>query len=443
MGFCGFVFDTFFGVCSALALTVTTVTEFATYALHLNYSIVTNVYATACTVLSGVAYVIDCIIQTVVFIFMYVFDFLQEVFACVIALLVLLWHICVLTSKVFCLIFTGLESICVGILNGGVFLYSAICCAAKALGVSCVSKSDYFATLTQDAIAFVCSVLTYVGHFSKAVVIGIWYCLGYIPATIACIPEYVRDCLSKISLRIRMFSCSAFMNVNRDTYLGFLIVYLVCLAIYKIIKHLHNRGMTLFPFTFSLRRRPRNRQQGRNEVFAFDRGFESDLDIDDVDEGSAENEIEGYDDNDDSSDDAGSDTQTELTLSDNDSDSDSTVGSDSDVSLNSQTFSSENEDEIDIQLPAVRSQMPSRSSTPSRNTKDMNHEEFEREIERERERRKCVVCQDLNKSVLVLPCRHMCLCVVCANRIIRSEFFNCRICPLCRGRIESVINVYV
>jgi RING finger protein 26 len=185
------------------------------------------------------------------------------------------------------------------------------------------------------------------------------------------------------------------------------------------------------------------------DVFPFDPGFESDTDVDDGGEEDESGEDEDDMDGNGVGDDDGSETQTELTISDNDDDSESdsnTAGSDSTVSLNSQTFSSdESENEIDIQLPINEGgySLRSRSSTPSRVVKGMNPEDFEREIERERDKRKCVVCQDLNKSVLILPCRHMCLCVGCANHIVRSRFIERRICPLCRTRIERVMDVYV
>lgn len=49
----------------------------------------------------------------------------------------------------------------------------------------------------------------------------------------------------------------------------------------------------------------------------------------------------------------------------------------------------------------------------------------------------CVVCLDRTKNVVLLPCRHMCLCDACgvpSNAITH--------CPLCRVRILSRISVY-
>mmetsp|Transcript_29949 Transcript_29949/g.49539 ORF Transcript_29949/g.49539 Transcript_29949/m.49539 type:complete len:140 (-) Transcript_29949:37-456(-) len=49
----------------------------------------------------------------------------------------------------------------------------------------------------------------------------------------------------------------------------------------------------------------------------------------------------------------------------------------------------------------------------------------------------CVVCQENIKSVLILPCRHLCLCQGC------SEVLQLKTCPLCREKIESKIQTFV
>jgi hypothetical protein len=54
----------------------------------------------------------------------------------------------------------------------------------------------------------------------------------------------------------------------------------------------------------------------------------------------------------------------------------------------------------------------------------------------EDERRMCVVCQEEIKSVLLMPCRHLCLCKECSRRNEISK------CPLCREKISQKIDVY-
>jgi len=67
---------------------------------------------------------------------------------------------------------------------------------------------------------------------------------------------------------------------------------------------------------------------------------------------------------------------------------------------------------------------------------------LQQRLDQERERSLCVICQDQVKSVLVLPCRHMCMCVDCARTVVRGTHNQRRICPLCRGNIRVVMNVY-
>ena len=117
---------------------------------------------------------------------------------------------------------------------------------------------------------------------------------------------------------------------------------------------------------------------------------------------------------------------------DSDSDNESYAASESEMS------------EINIQLPDLNGPHDlRRSATPSRFTKNMSSDDLQKVIESEKERRSCVVCQDRSKSVLILPCRHMCLCVECGNHIARSRSHERRKCPLCRTRITTIMNVYV
>jgi hypothetical protein len=66
-----------------------------------------------------------------------------------------------------------------------------------------------------------------------------------------------------------------------------------------------------------------------------------------------------------------------------------------------------------------------------------------RALEQERDHRRCVVCQDQAKNVLLLPCRHMCMCAPCAQTITRTALIYRRICPLCRAPIEAIMSVFV
>jgi hypothetical protein len=52
------------------------------------------------------------------------------------------------------------------------------------------------------------------------------------------------------------------------------------------------------------------------------------------------------------------------------------------------------------------------------------------------EGRLCVICHDEQKSVLFLPCRHLCICRQC------SDIEQLEKCPLCRQTLEEKLHVY-
>ena len=46
----------------------------------------------------------------------------------------------------------------------------------------------------------------------------------------------------------------------------------------------------------------------------------------------------------------------------------------------------------------------------------------------------CVVCLDKKKTVLILPCKHLCVCSLCVKRLKK--------CPVCRKGIQKALDVY-
>ncbi len=61
-----------------------------------------------------------------------------------------------------------------------------------------------------------------------------------------------------------------------------------------------------------------------------------------------------------------------------------------------------------------------------------------RQLEQEREEKLCVVCHDNIKCVIILPCRHFCLCQTCVQVIEETD----PSCPLCRRFVIDSIKVY-
>ncbi|ESP00177.1 hypothetical protein LOTGIDRAFT_173412 [Lottia gigantea] len=358
---------------------------------------------------------------------LYAWEFLVELYGCVCAFFVLLWRILVLLYKVICLIFTGLETL-------AVVLWTGSYVTVKTLKQSVVDIYDYcdmtwnhavqmIEDFTNSIFAFFFSIgSTFIVSLQDGVSFGIQGVSLTYNSVINCavgVQNFILNFLNNIIY----FYTSYLPSLGKETYLGILICGLLYLGVFKLICYLNHRGMILFT-------RQRNHV---NSLMTTPLDSDDDILINDQYDSEGTDSSQFQDGTDISDND--SDAMTEHTIDDNDDE-------DSEVSLNSQTFSSsEDEEDIEVELPAPHYGLRNRSMTPKR-SKRLSPDDYEREIEKEKDKRKCVVCQDKSKCVLILPCRHMCLCVDCANQIVRSRYVERRVCPLCRQKIQKVMNVY-
>jgi RING finger protein 26 len=56
------------------------------------------------------------------------------------------------------------------------------------------------------------------------------------------------------------------------------------------------------------------------------------------------------------------------------------------------------------------------------------------------EHNSCCICKENPKSMLLLPCRHICLCEECGENFHNGRLENC---PVCRQMIRDILRVYI
>lgn len=427
----------FFTFCSTMSQTVATICEIVSYVVYTNYQVMSTVCHYASLIVTTLAWALERIVCATMDVGHHIFDFATDLFGCFCTLCALIWRILLLLYKVLCFVLTGIETIAVCIWTGSYVTLTTLKHSATDVIETCGSTWNYGIDMSRNFVDTVVGGFSMIGTLTVSIVKGVFSGLGYGFASLL-------ECVWKLGDKLCNVWNSVTTNLSetftfsKEVYLGILLCCMFYVIVSELIKFFQNRG---FSFLSWWRRGVRRRHRRAHNIFDIDNDFESDFDFDDQDYESEENEYVS-DDNETLT--GGSDDEDG---SDEDSDDDDEDDDESEGSLNSQTFSSDDSDhEIEVQLPspAERYSLRSRSSTPSRAQKlEMSTHEYEIEIEREKDKRKCVVCQDQTKSVLVLPCRHMCLCVDCANRIVRSRLIERRVCPLCRQRIQKVIHVFV
>ena len=51
----------------------------------------------------------------------------------------------------------------------------------------------------------------------------------------------------------------------------------------------------------------------------------------------------------------------------------------------------------------------------------------------------CVVCMEREKNMLLLPCRHICMCKACTDKIVDGDSAQC---PVCRERVVDSFEAF-
>ncbi|RDD43496.1 Ring finger protein 26 [Trichoplax sp. H2] len=63
------------------------------------------------------------------------------------------------------------------------------------------------------------------------------------------------------------------------------------------------------------------------------------------------------------------------------------------------------------------------------------------ELENEKDKNRCCICQDSARNVILMPCRHFCVCGDCWDDVVRLNRRNAR-CPLCREIVTNSMKIF-
>ncbi|XP_048777289.1 cation channel sperm-associated protein 2-like [Ostrea edulis] len=366
-------------------------------------------------------------------------DFLAECFNFLRAFLQLLWKFVILLFSVLDVVFRGLEQVVYFIWSGGKWTAGTLSASVENVKVISMSIFEYLEIICTFLYENVSSGLYMFGTCSLHIIVGVYNITTWTFFSAASLVDnamiYFADSVKFVVDSVYDALTNTFPNTRIETYMGILMIVLFYIALVHVVSKLYNRGYT-FPCPGNMNHYNVPYPRFGNEFSDDEFGMSADEENNDNESNDTESSRASVDNDEDDDfsdgDDEFSDESSELSVMDESDEENSSHDDDSDDSV----------EPIDIQLPPECQYNLRRSATPNRQ-KRKSTQDIEKEMEQEREKQMCVVCQDNKKSVLILPCRHMCLCVDCGNRIARARPLTRRICPLCREKIRTIMNIYL
>ena len=285
---------------------------------------------------------------------------------------------------------------------------------------------------------FLCNAGEYLGISYKSIKVGLYFTKNWIENCVSAFHELCCQCSLWMISSLNSFCCNLTNHIPAPGPFFFGILLGVCMIsiVLLVIKILDQSGVSV----------PTIQIVNVRGIRVQNYQIRDDFDMVVSDEEDGVNNDDNY--NDDQSNSGrteSSDISTDFT--------DSEVEEfEIDTDTSEDGFQDENDEndrnQINVQLPertgryGLRSQQ-SPLQTISSNAEELSPKQLQSFIEAENQRKLCVICKELPKNVLVLPCRHMCMCIDCAHEVVSQRNRQRRTCPLCRSAIETIMDVYI